>query len=64
MMVYFVLIILGAFMVFKPQWLWKLEKVALLRVGEAPKTYLKLMRLGGVFFVLFGLVKLILSVIM
>lgn len=63
-MVYFVLIILGAVMVLKPLWFWKLEKVALLRAGDAPKAYIKLLRLGGVFFVLFGLVKLILSAIM
>lgn len=46
------LLILGLAMLFKPEFLWKIEHFFSVRGGEPTELYLQMMRLGGVIFTL------------
>ncbi len=45
-----VLLVLGLFMLIKPEWLWKIENCLTVKGGEPSDFYLASMRIGGVFF--------------
>ena len=44
------LFILGVLMFLRPEWLWKLEHLFSVKVGEPTDFYLAMMRIGGVVF--------------
>ena len=46
------LLILGLAMLFKPEFLWKVEHFFSVKGGEPTELYLQMMRLGGVIFTL------------
>jgi len=46
------LLILGLAMLFKPEFLWKIEHFFSVKGGEPTELYLQMMRLGGVIFTL------------
>lgn len=51
-----VLLALGAMMVFKPELLFKIENLFVVKNGEPTELYLILMRLGGLFFIICSIV--------
>ena len=46
------LLVLGLFMLLKPELLWKIEHFFSVKGGEPTDFYLAMMRVGGVFFAL------------
>ena len=46
------LLVLGLFMLLKPELLWKIEHFFSVKGGEPTDFYLAMMRVGGVFFTL------------
>jgi len=56
----FLLIILGLMMLLKPQLLWKIENFLTTKGGEPSDFYLFMMALGGIGFLIFGVLKFVL----
>jgi len=57
-MEYVILVILGLWslcMIFKPDWVWKVEGMFLKRGAQPPEGYFTVMRVMGIFFLLFAL---------
>lgn len=58
-----VLIVLGLAMLFKPEFLWKIENMFTVKNGVPTDLYLSLMRIGGMFFAGAGIIILIISIV-
>ena len=58
-----VLLVLGFFMLFKPEVLWKIENIFSVKNGEPTDLYLALMRIGGIFFIGASMIVFIVSII-
>ena len=54
----FVLFLLGLLMLLNPRLLWAIESVLTMKEGEPTETYLSLMRIGGVGFMIAAIAKL------
>ncbi len=55
----FVLLILGLFMIIKPELLWKIENFLSVKGGKPSDFYLASMRIGGAFFTICAIAVLI-----
>lgn len=51
-----ILVVLGVAMIAKPVLLWKIENFLFVKKGEPTDLYITLLRLGGIFFTLAGIV--------
>lgn len=58
-----VLLALGAMMVFKPEILFKIENLFVVKNGEPTELYMTLMRLGGLFFIMCSVVMIVYSAV-